>query len=89
MAFQSKNLSVLAYANGFTLWHYSTADAAADVDTQGYFNDAGDMLRAGDMILANVNTAGAPTAGIFLVNASAAGAVDVADMTAVGGVDTD
>ncbi len=72
MAFQSKNLSVLAYANGFTLWHYTTADAAADVDTQGYFNGASDMLRAGDMLMANVNTGGTPAAGIFLVNASAA-----------------
>jgi len=89
MAFQSKNLSVLAYANGFTLWHYTTADAAADVDTQGYFNGAGDMLRAGDMLMANVNTGGVPVAGIFLVNASAAGVVDVADLTAVGAADTD
>lgn len=89
MAFQSKNLSVLAYANGFTLWHYTTADVAADVDTQGYFNGADEMLRTGDMILANVETGGTPAAGIFLVNASAAGAVDVADLTAVGAIDTD
>jgi len=89
MAFQSRNLSVLAYANGFTLWHYTTPDAPGDVDTQGYFNGASEMLRAGDMVLANVNTGGAPAAGIFLVNASAAGVVDVADMTSVGGVNTD
>ncbi len=28
MAFQTKDLSVLAYANGFTLWHYTTDDPA-------------------------------------------------------------
>ena len=28
MAFESKDLSVLAYANNFTLWHYTTIDAA-------------------------------------------------------------
>ena len=89
MAFQSKNLSVLAYANGFTLWHYTTADIAANVDTQGYFNGAGDMLRTGDMIMANVDTGGTPAAGIFLVNAAAAGTVDVADLTTVGAADTD
>jgi len=89
MAFQSKNLSVLAYANGFTLWHYTTADAAADVDTAGYFNGAAEMVRVGDMILANADTDGTPASGIFLVNANAAGVVDVADMTAVGGADTD
>ena len=27
MSMNSKNLSVLAYANGFTLWHYKTEDA--------------------------------------------------------------
>ena len=89
MAFQSKNLSVLAYANGFTLWHYTTADAAADVDTVGYFNDAAEMVRVGDMVLANVDTDGAPASGILLVNANAAGVVDVADLTQVGGTDTD
>jgi len=89
MAYLSKNLSVLAYANGFTLWHYTTPDAAAAVDTAGYFNPASEMLRIGDLILANVETGGAMKAGIFLVNANAAGVVDVADITSVGGTDTD
>jgi len=89
MAFQSKDLSVLAYANGFTLWHYATTDNGADIDTAGYFNDAADMVRVGDMMLANVDTDGTPASGIYLVNANASGVVDVADMTAVGGTDTD
>ena len=89
MAYASKDLSVLAYANGFTLWHYTTADAAADVDTAGYFNGAADMLRVGDIVVANVDTAGTPGAGLFLVNANAAGVVDVADMTQIGSADTD
>ena len=29
MAYATRNLSVLAYANGFTLWHYESADGAA------------------------------------------------------------
>ncbi len=89
MAYLSKNLSVLAYANGFTLWHYATIDTAADVDTAGYFNGASDMVRVGDMIMANVDTDGVPASGIFLVNANSAGVVDVADMTSIGSVDTD
>lgn len=89
MAFKSKDLSVLAYANGFTLWHYTTVDTAADVDTAGYFNDAADMLRIGDMLFANVDTDGTPAGGIFYVNANASGTVDVADMTQIGGTDTD
>ncbi|HJN24383.1 MAG TPA: hypothetical protein QGG18_01575 [Rhodospirillales bacterium] len=89
MAFQSKDLSVLAYANGFTLWHYTSADLAADIDTAGYFNDASDMVRVGDMVMANADTDGTPNSGIFLVNANASGIVDVADMTGVGASDTD
>jgi len=89
MAYQSKDLSVLAYANGFTLWHYTTTDTGTDVDTAGYFNPAAHMVRVDDMILANVDTDGTPASGIFLINANTAGSVDVADMTAVGATDTD
>jgi len=89
MAYASKDLSVLAYANGFTLWHYTTIDLAADVDTTGYFNGASDMLRVGDIVVANVDTDGVPASGFYLVNANTAGVVDVADMTAIGTVDTD
>ena len=89
MAYLSKDLSVLAYANGFTLWHYTTADAAAIVDSEGYFNAAVDMLRSGDIIIANVDTASAPKAGLFLVSQAANGVVDVNDMSQIGSVDAD
>jgi len=89
MAFESKNLSVLAYSNGFTLWHYATVDVATDVDTSGYFNEAADMLRTGDMVMANVDTDGTPGAGIFLVASSAASIVNLANITAVGASNTD
>lgn len=89
MSYQSKDLSVLAYANGFTLWHYTTADAHTAVRVAGYFNAASHMLRIGDMILANTGIGGTPVAGILLVNANASGLVDTADMTSVGSADTD
>jgi len=47
------------------------------------------MLRVGDLILANVDTGGTIKAGIFFVNANAGGVVDVADITSIGGTDTD
>ena len=53
MAYTNKGLSVLAYANGFTLWHYSTPDGATDVFDKGYFNPAWDMFRKGDLINCN------------------------------------
>ena len=89
MAFNSKNLSVLAYANGFTLWHYATVDTAAVVDSAGYFNPAEGMLRVGDMVMANADTDGTPANGLFVVNANDSGVVDVADLSAFGTSDTD
>jgi hypothetical protein len=89
MAFKTKDLSVLAYANGFTLWHYTTVDPATDVDTAAYFNAASDMLRIGDMIMANVDTDGTPQAGILLVASNSGGTVDVANLTQVGGSNSD
>ncbi len=52
MAFSLRNLSVLAYANGFTLWHYK-ADAAdhPQAGTPDFFAQAGDMLAGGDMMM--------------------------------------
>jgi len=88
MAYHSKDLSVLAYANGFTLWHYTTTDTATTVDTSGYFNAASTMLRVGDIVVANVDTAGTMKAGLFLVSANTGGVVDVNDLTQIGGTDT-
>ena len=84
MAYDSNNLSALTYANGFTLWHYKTADAAAEVDSEGYFNPAAGMLRVGDFIFANASTGGTVESGVFIVSSNAGGVVDVADFTAFG-----
>jgi len=89
MAFEIKNLSVLAYANGFTLWHYTTPDAASAVDNSGYFNAAADMLHVGDMVLANVATAATPQNGVFAIVSVANGVVDLANMTVFDASDTD
>lgn len=89
MAFKTKDLSVLAYANGFTLWHYVTGDLAAEADTAGYFNAASDMLRVGDMIMANLDADGTPQAGILLVASNSGGTVDVANLTQVGASNSD
>jgi hypothetical protein len=52
--FDSAELSTLAYANGFALWHYRTSDTSAVVQTRGYFNTAKELLRAGDQIMCNL-----------------------------------
>ncbi len=52
MAFAVRNLSVLAYAQGFTLWHYKAVNAPlARAAGDGFFDDAADMLAPGDMLM--------------------------------------
>jgi hypothetical protein len=59
MSFALRNLCVLAYANGFTLWHYKAgADPLDDVTGQGFFADAADMLSSGDMIMISARDGG-------------------------------
>lgn len=52
MSLTVSNLSVLAYANGFTLWHYKApGEQLAEVTAPGYFNDVTDLIAAGDMLM--------------------------------------
>jgi hypothetical protein len=52
MSFAIRNLSVLAYANGFTLWHYKAGKARLDaVSAANFFADAADMLTVGDLVM--------------------------------------
>ena len=54
MAFKPANLSVLAYANGFTFWHYKSAeDANSNMIGAGHFDAAADLLRPGDILAVN------------------------------------
>jgi len=78
MAYKSDNLSVLAYANNFTLWHYTTTDTAAGVVAAGYFSKAADMLRVNDLIITNVDTGGTPAPNFYIVTGNTGTAVTVA-----------
>ena len=89
MAFNAKNLSALSYANGFTLWHYRTTDAAATVDTAGYFNKAANMMRAGDFVFTNASTSGTPENGVLIVLSNAGGVVDVSNISSFGLLNSD
>jgi hypothetical protein len=59
MEFTLRNLSVLAYAQGFTLWHYKHLDAPlSNVAHAGFFDMASDMLASGDMVLISAQDGG-------------------------------
>ncbi len=52
MVFAVRNLSVLAYANGFTLWHYKGGkDRLEAITRPNFFAEAADMLAVGDLIM--------------------------------------
>ena len=70
------DLSVLAYANNFTLWHYKTFDSA--VTGGGYFNNAATMMHTGDLIIANLDTDGTPSTKFYIVTGISSGVVTVA-----------
>lgn len=55
MAFQNKNLSVIAYANGFTLWHYSANEAIDTISADSYFDDVKTLMNTGDIIIINAS----------------------------------
>lgn len=53
MAFKNKNLSVIAYANGFTLWHYAENTTIATITASGYFDNVKSLVNTGDVIIIN------------------------------------
>jgi len=75
------------------VFSYSTADAAATVDTAGYFNSVADLVNVGDIILRTTFTDGTftavSTAGMHVVSSNTGGVVDVNDALALTMTDTD
>ncbi len=81
---------------GAAIWTYKSAgDSTATCDTAGYFNNAADRLKVGDVIF--VTPTSAPN-GLLVVNANSRdltanppvlGVVDTASTTAVGAADSD
>lgn len=53
MSFQNKNLSVIAYANGFTLWHYAASESVSAITATGYFNPVHTLMNIGDIVIIN------------------------------------
>lgn len=59
MAFAIRDLSVLAYANGFTLWHYKAHDITLlDVSAPDFFAEAADMMAFGDVVVVSARDGG-------------------------------
>lgn len=52
--FFNRNMSVIAYANGFTLWHYkNNEDTMEKIERIGYFDKIKTLCAVGDIIIIN------------------------------------
>ena len=90
MAFSSTGLNTIGASkrgNAPSIYTYTSADAIAAVNTEGYFNDLSDTLAVGDIIF--VYDSATPTMSIVVVLSNASGVVDVSDGTAVSVADAD
>lgn len=76
--FNSNNLSLLAYANNFTLWHYTTTGKS--IEWENYFSERADMLRVNDMIVGQTDTAETPSTALYIVTKNTGTAVTVNKM---------
>lgn len=75
MSFKVSDLSVLAYANNFTLWHYTTSDKSVNDD--GYFDKSADMMRVNDLLIVNIDTDGTPSTKFYIVTGNTGSAVTI------------
>jgi hypothetical protein len=93
MAYNKDNLQPIGgqskAGNAPQMWSYTApgTDALADMNTEGYFNDAHSVLKAGDLIY--LWDASVPTASLVVVLSNASGVVDVSDGTAIAVTDAD
>ena len=96
MTFDRRYMTLASFGGGpgnFKLYHLLTADAAAAVDTAGYFDDFAGQLDIGDLIFAvTVDDVDAPTSvsGVSLHVVNAAGqTMDVSNslLAAIGDTD--
>ena len=52
MAFKNKDMSVIAYANGWTMWHYKTSQDTLQgiIDNREYFSNLYTLMNVGDVV---------------------------------------
>ena len=89
MAYDAANLTRLSGGSGVSLWHYSTTDTVATVNSAGYFNASSNMLGLNDVIITLSSTGGTPVLSHLYVNANNGSVVDVTDGVVITATDTD
>ena len=91
MAYSKNNLSLTIEGIGGrgSLWHYTSADAIATVNTSGYISDGAAMgMAVGDTVIVR-DTATPTTSLCTVIDVTAGGQADLSDGTAISQVDGD
>lgn len=89
MAYTPSSLVRLGGGSGCALWYYTTADAIADVNTAGYFNNAANMLNLNDVVICITSTGTTPVVSHAYVNANNGSTVDIINGVAITDTDSD
>tara|TARA_Y100001963_G_C6761694_1_gene439816 strand:+ start:1581 stop:1862 length:282 start_codon:yes stop_codon:yes gene_type:complete len=75
--------------NAPQIWSHTSTDAKTAIDAAGYYNDASDLLKVGDIIYSWASTGGTATASWHVVVSNASGVVDVGDGVTIAVTDSD
>lgn len=75
--------------NAPSIHTYTTTEAIADVNTEGYFNDISDILAVDDLIYIVTSTGTTSVHTLAQVLSNAAGVVDIANGTTLAATDSD
>jgi hypothetical protein len=92
MAFSTTGFATIGASkkgNAPSVYSYSTTDAIADVNTEGYFNSLSDTLAVGDLIYCLTSTGTTAVATLVYVLSNSSGVVDVNDGTTLANTDSD
>ena len=93
MAYTKDNLQPIGgqskAGNAPQMWSYTApgTDVIADINTEGYFNNASDVLKVGDLVY--IWDSSVPTATLSVVLSNASGVVDISDGTTIAVTDSD
>lgn len=87
MAYAASGLTRLGGDSNGSLWRYTTTDAIAAVNSEGYFNSAANMLAVRDLVI--VHDTNVPTTNFVTVLSNTGTVVDVSNGTAVAETDGD
>lgn len=75
--------------NAPSIYAYKTADAIADVNTEGYFNALANTLEVGDLIYCVTSTGSTAVATLAVVRSNSSGVVDIDNGTTLAATDSD